>query len=377
MPPVTVSEVYDAVLTTTLRRMSATLEDNITRGNKLITYLRKSGNEKKQRGGERIQVALMYGLNSGADVYQGYGIIQTTPQDGITSAFYEWAQMAVPITISGLEEEQNSGDAAKLNLLKSKTTQSEAAGMQILNRSICTGRLQSGASGNRNRFVPIIGNLDSAASGPLPLAAFVDADPTRSVTFGSINAGTETWWRNQSRAFSGSTFAAYKQAKNRVYNDCSKGIMGNPNLILSDQLVWELYFNSLQSQERYYVTDQRTIDMLGGAGEEMLKFRGAVHIWDEVVPDVGTTTATPETEAGKGDGVGTYLQSGAHGTEYYLNTKTFEYVCNPNRNWTATPFIKPANQDVRTSHLLWMGQLVCNNRRKNGVLYDIDNSIVS
>lgn len=316
-------------------------------------------------------------MNNTADIYQGYGAIATTPQDGVTSAFFPWSQMAVTVTISGLEEMQNRGESAVLDLLQSKTMQAEQSGRNLLNNCVSMGRLASGATGNLNQFVARIGKMDTGASGPLPLPALIDANAARSVSIGEINGNTETWWRNQAVTFSGSTFAAYKQQKGRLYNDCSRGPFGNPDLIVSDQYVWELYFNSLEAKERYVITDERVIDVLGGAGEDMLKYRGAIHIWDEVIPDVGASTATPETELGKGDAIGTYLQSGAHGTEYHLNSQAMEYIVHSARDWVPTPFIKPINQDARSSQLLWMGQLVVNNRRKLGVMRDIDNSIAA
>jgi len=377
MAAVTVSEVYDAVLTTTLRNMQPELRDNITRGNKLVSYLKMKGRMRMVGSGERIQVALMYGLNNAADVYDGYGITATTPQDGITSAFFPWSQLAVPITISGKEEMQNRGEAAKLGLLKSKTMQSEASGMQLLNHAIMSGRLSTGATGNRNQFVAISGALDGSANGPLPVPALVDSNASRSVAIGEINGNSESWWRNQVVAFSGSTYAAYLQQKGRLYNTCMRGILGAPDLIVSDQYVWELYFNSLERKERYTTLDMDMVNVLGGAAEDMLKYRNALHIWDEVVPDVGTSTATAARVEGDGSGVGTHLQSGAHGTEYHLNSKAMEYVVHSDRDWMTTPFVKPANQDARIAHLLWMGQLCISNRRKLGVMYDIDNSIAA
>ena len=378
MPGTSLTETYDAVLTTTLRNMQPTLRDNITRSNKLLAYLEMRGRMRTITGGERIKVTLMYGLNNGADIYQGYGNLSVQPQDGITSAFFPWAQLSVPITISGLEADiQNVGDSAVMDLLTAKITQSENSGKQLLNNCIVMGRLSSGATGNRNQFVSRTGKMDNSAAGPLPLPALVDANASRSVAIGSINGANEAWWRNQVVAFSGSTFAAYKSLKNRLYNTCARGTMGNPDLILSDQYVWELYMNSLSSQERYIVTDPRVIDVLGGIGEDMLKFRGAIHIWDEMVPDVGTTTATQETESGLGDSVGTPLATGANGTEFHLNSRAMEYVVASRRNWTQTPFVRPENQDARVAQLLWAGQVCLNNRRKHGVMYDIDNSIAA
>mgnify|MGYP001613848422 CR=1 FL=1 len=61
MAAVTVSEVYDAVLTSTLRKMQGPLRDNITRGNKLVAYLEMRGRIKRVNGGERIKIPLLYG----------------------------------------------------------------------------------------------------------------------------------------------------------------------------------------------------------------------------------------------------------------------------------------------------------------------------
>jgi hypothetical protein len=381
MAATSVTENYDAVLTTTLRNMQPVLRDNISRSNKLINYLKETGRSRAVNGGERIKVALMYGLNSGADFYQGYGQLSSQPQDGITSAFFPWSQLAVPIIISGLEKRQNQGEAQVLDLLQSKTTQTqaEASAMELLNRAIVSGKLSSGATGNLNQFVALTGVKDTSAQAPLPLPALIDASPSRSVAIGAINGGTEAFWRNQALAATATTYAGFKKNRTTLYNRCAKGSMGNPDLILSDQLVWELYYNSLHALESYTVSSQRTIDILGGVAEDLIKFRGAVNIWDEVVPDVGTSTATAETENGAGDAVGTYLQSGAHGTEFHINTKALEFVYHPDAYFTTTPFQSTlvAGQDASIAYILFQGQLCVNNRRKLGVHYDIDNSIAA
>lgn len=371
MAATTVSEVYDAVLTTTARHMNGEIRDNITRSNKYVAWLEGNGRTRMVSGGERIKVPLMYEQNQGADFFSGYGQLDTTPADGITSAFFPWAQGSVPITISGLEERQNNGPEQIRDLLRAKMTQSEASAMELQNNAITAGKISSGATGSLNQFVARTGTLDSSADGPLPLTALIDSTPSRSVSIGSINGGTETFWRNQALAATFSTFAGFKQEMNNLYNTCRRGTGGPPDLAIADQKVWELYFNSLQSQERYFVTSPRIINMLGGAEEDMLKMRNAVMIWDEVVADVGTSTANIV------DAIGTSLQAGAHGTLYFINSNALEYIVHPDANWTQSEFIRPVNQDARVAHLLWQGQVVVNNRRKLGVMYDIDNSVVS
>jgi hypothetical protein len=375
MPAVSLTDVYESILTTTARAMMGDIRDNISRGNKLVSWLTEKGRFRSQSGGERIQIPLMYGFNSGADIYSGYGVLATTPQDGITSAFFPWAQMAVPITISGLERKKNKGSSRIINLLEAKETQSEASAKDLLNVCVVAGKINTGATGSRNQFVARTGSLDPSANGPLPLTALIDSDNTRSVSVGEINgaAGNNTWWRNQILAATATTYRGYLQEKLRLYNMCSRGINGAPDLILSDQYIYEVYWNSLQNQERYVVTDQRTIDVLGGS--DMLKFKGAIHVWDEIVCDVGTTTSHTY------DAIGTLtngaVQSGAHSTEYHINSKAMEFVYEEETNWAHTPFQTPIGSDSTVAHLLWMGQICINNRRKLGVMYDAKNDIAS
>src|SRR5678810_1017453 len=57
--------------------------------------------------GERAKFTLRY-RNGTAQPYSGYDVQDTTPVDGITASFWPWRQMSVPISISRIEERQNS-----------------------------------------------------------------------------------------------------------------------------------------------------------------------------------------------------------------------------------------------------------------------------
>ena len=360
--PSSLTDNFDALLTTTLRAYQPKLRDQISRGNKLCAWLEDKGQWRKQDGGERVQVNLMYGLNSTADIYSGYGQLDTTPQDGITAAFFDWAQLSVSIAISRKEERQNSGKSKIISLLESKITQAEQSAKELLNNCIVAGRIT--ASANLGRFLPRIGRMDSGATGPQPLTALIDANPSRSAAIGNINPNTYSWWRNQATSSTAASFSAYKAEMNTVYNNCTKGVMGNPDLMLGDQVAWETYWNLMANQERYVIDDKRTLDILGGS--DALKFRGAVFTWDEVVPDV-------ETNAELVDGIGTPTVSNVH----FINTQTMEFIADAQTDFITTPFVRPENQDAKVAQILWMGALGTNNRRKNGVLYGISRSITS
>ncbi len=362
--PSSLTDNYDALLTTTLRAMQPTIHDNITRGNNFLAYLRSRDRFRRQDGGERVKVGLMHGLNTTADIYSGYGQLNTAPQDGITSAFYDWAQLSVSISISGKERKQNKGQSAAVSLLQAKTEQAMASIQQKLNDCIVSGKISSGTSSAQGQFVARTGTMDTSASGPLPLPALVDVTATRSAAIGNINPNTYGFWANQATASSATTFAGLKQEMQTIYNNCMKGVGGPPDLILADQVGWEEYFNSLQNQERFVINDQRTVDVLNGT--DAIAFRRAALIWDEIVPD-------PDTNADIVDSIGTMTTS----TMYFINSASMEWIVESDTDFVTTPFMRPENQDATVAQILWMGALGTNNRRKNGVLSSISRTITS
>lgn len=362
--PSSLTDQYDALLSTTLRNwLDGRMRDNITRGNKYLAWLESRGRFDDQDGGERVRIPLMHALNNTADIYSGYGLLDVTPQNGITTAFYEWTQLAVTVSISRKEERQNSGRHAILSLLRGKTLQAEASLRELLNNCVVSGRITSGASSANGEFSARVGNLDSGASGPLPLTAIIDATANRSRTdMGNINPNTHAFWQNQSTESTATTFAGLKQEMLNIYNNCSKGVGGSPDFMLGDQVAWEQYFNALQSQERYINTSMP--DVLRGT--QNIMFMNATFIWDEVVPDVATNADIV-------DSIGTVALSNIH----YVNSESMVWVRDSQTNFINTPFIRRQNQDARASQILWMGAMGTNNRRKNGVLKGISQSITS
>lgn len=360
--PSSVTDQYDALLSTTLRNYQTKLHDNITRGNKFLAWLDSKGRTRKMGGGHQVSIPLMHQQNGTADIYSGYGQLDTTPQDGITTAFYDWTQMAVSITISRKEKRQNSGKAKILDLLQAKTMQAEVSLKELLNNCLVAGRIIAGTGSEQIRARA--GSLDSGAVGPLPLGALIDLNPTRSVSIGNINPNTYTFWANKVKNGGATTFVGQKNEMNQLYNDCSQGTGGQVDLILSDQVYWETYWLALQQNERYIIDDKKTVDILGGS--DGLKFRGATIVWDEVVPD-------PETPWNPVDAIGTYSASAA----YFVNTETVEFITDSETDFITTDFVRPTDQDASTAQILWMGATTVNNRRKNGLHYGVSKTITA
>ena len=360
--PSTNTIYYDSLLSTTLMAYRKTLVDNIFKESAFLAAIRDKGGVQKQNGGERIALPLMYGKNETVKSYSDYDVLDTTPQDGLTTAFYDWREIAGTISISRKEERQNSGEGRLINLLESKIKQAEMSMREVLNTQLLQGTL-SGTT-----FVP--GN---SAKDLNPLGWFLrkdnNTDPTTGGNVGNIAGATYDWWRHRtavadsgsadtgnSFALSVSTYAGLKVALRRMMNYCSRGSGGAPNLVVSNQETFESYENSLDTNVRY--TDTRMADM----GFDAIKLRGATVIWDELVPGIDD---------------GALAAASTDGTAFFLNTNFYKLAIDSETDIITTPFIEPENQTAKTAKILFMGNACASNLRKLGVLYGISKTITS
>lgn len=363
--PSTNTIYYDALLSTTLMAYRKTLVDNIFKDSAFLAKLRMSDAVKKQNGGERIAVPLMYGQNDTIKTVGGYETLDTTPQDGLTTAFYEWAEVGGTISISRKEERQNAGEGRLIGLLESKMKQAEMTMREKLNTDLLAGYISAAT------FVPEVST--GGNTGLLPLGYFLRkanaTDPTTS-SVGNISGASESWWRHKTAvldngtkdtgnafALNASTYASMKVALHRMYNHCGRGSGGFPNLVVTDQNTYETYNNSLDQQLRY--TDTKMADM----GFDTIKMRGATMIWDEVVPDIDQGVAADNANF--------------TGTAFYLNTNFYKLFIDSETDIVTTPFVEPENQTAKTAKILFMGNAGVSNMRKLGVAYAVAQDIVA
>ena len=290
----------------------------------------------------------------------------TTPQEGITSAFYEWAEIGGTITISRREERQNSGENALLKLLESKTKQAEMSMQSAVNKQLVQGTVSG------TQFIPGNGAKDL-----LPLGYFLEkanaGNPAAGGNVGNISRAStnddgNTWWTHKtavadsatidtgnSFALAITTWKGMETGFKRMWDYCKRGGDGTgPNIILADQISAESYESALNEKVRY--TDTELADL----GFSNVKCRGAVVLWDELVPDIDSGTVAITT-----------------GSAFYLNTNFLKLMIDSQTDFATTPFVEPENQTAKTAKILFMGQLACSNLRKQGVLYALSQTIAS
>src|SRR3972149_4135789 len=236
MPGGSETRTYDALLTTTLANYRKQLVDNIFDDYPFLSYIngklgkamRGSSIKRTVDGGESIVEHLLYETNSTVKSYAGAESLDTTLQEGMTIARYNWKQYAVSVGITGLEKRNNQGEAAMINLLSSKAKQAE---MSLRDRM------------SVDAFADGTGNGSKNLTG---LAALVSS----TITVGGISPTTYTWWVPTVTSSAGSFAATGVDKMRTMFNTITFG-NDKPDFIITTQRVYEFYEKALQPQERF------------------------------------------------------------------------------------------------------------------------------
>ncbi|KWO06059.1 3-phosphoglycerate kinase [Burkholderia cepacia] len=321
------SSTLTEIVTTTLRNRTGKLADNVTKNNALLYRLRRRGNVKTVSGGRTIVQELEYAENGTFKRYSGYEALNISPSDVFTGAEFNYAQAAVAVSISGLEQLQNSGEEAIIDLLESRIKNAEKT---LVNNIALDCYSDGTADGGRQ-----IGGLQ----------LLVSATPTTGVV-GGIDASTSigSFWRNT--AFSAvtngggaATSANIQSYMNRVYVQQVRGT-DRPDLIIADNNYFRLYLESLQAIQRI------TSNEMGEAGFDSLKYMSS-----DVVLDGGFGGGAPSN------------------TMFFLNTDYIYFRPHTDRNFAPIGDDRFAvNQDAMVKLVGFAGNMTVSNRRLQAVL---------
>lgn len=300
------------LLTTTLENRRKDLQDAIFNDLATIKFLKDKG-QVVIDGGASIVTPLMYAKNTTAAFYNGYDQLNTTPQEGFTTAQYKWKESAVSVSVSNREESvQNQGESAVLNLVNQKIDQAEMSLKDLLNTAFYTASPASTAINS--------------------LATLVDATSE----IGDINSTTYSWW--QSLVTVGGSFAAQGRSDMlTTYNTLvTRGAA--PDFLVTTPTVHAYYEGSLVPQLRY------ASNASGDASFGKLMFKS--------VPFFLDTAASS-------------------GVIYMLNSKHLQLYVSSGNNLKMTEWVKPANQTAKVAQIIMACELATNNRRRLGKITTI------
>lgn len=313
------------IVTTTLRNRTGKLADSVSKNNALLHRLLEKGKVETVDGGRTIVQELEYQENSTYKRYIGYDLLNIQPSDVFTAAEFDWKQAAVAVSISGLEQIQNSGKEQIIKLLAKRIANAQ----KTLRNNIALDCYSDGTADSGRQ----IGGLQ----------LLVSSTPT-SGTIGGINRANWSFWQNVffsgltngGSAVSASNIQSYM---NKVWLQLVRG-SDHPDLIVADSNFYGFYLNSLQTIQRI------TSDRMGEAGFTSLKYMNS-----DVVLDGGYGGGAPSN------------------TMYFLNT---DYV-----------FLRPSSkmnfseiggdrtnpqQDASVNLIGWAGNLTISNSFLQGLL---------
>ena len=311
------------IIATTIESRTRKIADNVTNNNALLMKMEKQGRIKTFSGGYKILQELSFAENSNAGWYSGYDLLPVGVSDVISAAEYDIKQAAVPVVISGLEQLQNSGREKMIDLMESRLEVAESTMANLI-----TGGLYSDGTAAGGK------QIDG-------LEAAVPIDPT-AAPYGGIDGATFTFWQN---AVSNQTAAAGLDPTqiqgfwNGLWAQLVRG-MEYPDLIMTDNSVWEAYVASLQAQQRF--TNTNSAD----AGFMTLKFMTADVCLDGGIYNGNNGSGAPA------------------GTAFFLNTKYLHYRPHADRNMVPlSPNRRYAtNQDAEVQIMAWAGNLTTSGR---------------
>ncbi len=308
------------IIATTIDSRTRKIADNVTDNNALLSRLSAKGKIKTASGGVKILQELSFAENANQGWYSGYDLLPVGVSDVLSAAEYDWKQAAVPVVISGLEMLQNAGRERMIDLMEGRLGVAESTIANLISDGLYSDGTGSGGKE--------ITGLDAA----------VPVDPTTG-TYGGIDRATFTFWRSQVNTVT-VTAANVQQEMNSLWASQIRG-SDRPDLIMVDNLFWEIYVASLQAQQRFNSPAQ------GDAGFPSIKFFDA-----DVVLDGGIG----------GNAVAS--------TAYFLNCEYIFYRPHSDRNMVS---LSPnrrysTNQDAEVQILAWAGNLTSSGSRYQGRL---------
>lgn len=313
----------DQLTTLTHENVMPELKDNIFTAIPLFFRLNSMG-QMQLDGGTKIREPIIYQKTGQAGGFTGTGPLPTTQNDVITGAEFDWVTYQAPLVFDRLEEKKNAGKWGILKLLKNMRQVSELDIRDSIGTDLITGNASTSSTSE----------LDG-------LQLMVDDDDSPK-TYGGIDKDDFTGWVADDTALSAALTVFDMQ---KMFGRVTIG-NDHPTLVLMDQLTFDKYWSLLQNDQRFVDT------RIASAGFTTLQFNGIPVMVDPNVPNASSTSRTM----------------------YMLNENYIKLYVHKDVNFMVRPFVEPEDQWAAISHILWMGQLTCSNRRMNARLTAVDPS---
>ena len=318
------------IVTTTLRNRSRMVADMVSNNNALLTRLRTRGKSKPFSGGREIVHELAYQETQTVKHYSGYDVLDVQPSPVLSAAVYAIKQLAVSVTMSGLEELQNAGRQQVIDLLDARLEVAEDTMKNTLSEDIYS----DGTSYN--------GKQVNGLQALIPTS-------TDTGTAGGISRASWEFWRNQAirdgvngvslkLSNTGDSDQLLPQMR-RMWVRLCRG-SEKPDLIIADNETYTHFWGELAEKQRFSGKGD-----MARAGFETLKFNTS-----DIVLDGGIGGEMPARRM------------------YFINSKYLMWRPHSKRDMVPMEARESYNQDAMVKFILWAGNMTMNGAKFQGVL---------
>lgn len=311
---------FTELVSTTFRKHRREIKDNLSNRNAFLKYMKSRGNTRTEDGGLSIATPLDYAANSTYQRYSDWDTLNISASDVISSAEYQWRQIAINVVASGRELRINSGDSRIINLAKSRIKNA----LRTFNNNFSSDLYSSGALTNQiNGLQALIADAGTGTVGGIDSSAFPFWQNT------VIDASVLSVTPSATTIESGLMLPAWLAT--------DRGPDDQIDLIVADNNYYTFFEGSQLSLKRYNDTTK------GTAGFVSLRYKNADVIYDG--------------------------NSGIPANHMYgINTAYMELVVHQDADMEIMDEMRPVNQDGAVTPILWMGNVTCSNRKQQFVI---------
>lgn len=306
---------------TTRDHFIPTLKDNIYNKMPLFNRLAAKGRMKTATGSS-LSWDTVAKRHAATGLFTGYDILASQPTNPLVKASLTDAEYYATVSISGTEERRNSGNMEKLlDMVRVQMDNAE----ETLREDLANGLYGDGSQiGGRNTIYGL-----KAVVGTSNTYAGIDRS-TAANAFWQSNLDATSYSTANLENPAGTTYMPALM-RTELLNATHKT---SPDLIMTTKTIFNLYQNIVDVQHL------RVNQELADVGFKNVEFQGLTMMFDDYCPAY-------------------YM--------FLLRVDSFQFFAYPGANIDLQEegWMKPVNQDAKLSHILFQGQLRCDEPRAN------------
>lgn len=292
--------------------------DFVYRSN-VVTFRLLAQNKKMVQGGTQIEVPAMYQGFTNGGPYQGYDVLDMSPNDTVKNLAFDWKQQYVPVAID------------RLSLIKLNSPEAVANGLGLLFAQAQMEMVDNIGTGVWSDAVTNPKQIDG-------IKGAVDAGSV-TTTYGGLTRASNTWLNS---SVDSSTATMTEAALQSVFSNATEGGRA-PTLIASRAM----QYNRLQALG----AADRQFPVMAGGHDVQLASVGFTNILYNNTPWV----------------IDSHVPDGANASNsdiYFLNEDYIQLVVSPMADFYLEDFQVPITQDAMAAKILWAGDLVFLNTQR-------------